>query len=99
MRKIDPKKLSVQERVEKLNNMILGGHILETFDVVKDRVTYNAEVEIDRSKFDLCHGSNSFFDNLGDEAVNDIFSLNISLALKWVREQFTAFIGFEITTD
>jgi len=32
MRKIDPKKLSVQERVEKLNNMILDGHILEAFE-------------------------------------------------------------------
>ena len=32
MRKIDPKKLSVQERVEKLNDMILGGHILEAFE-------------------------------------------------------------------
>ncbi|KJF45053.1 hypothetical protein LH29_06475 [Draconibacterium sediminis] len=32
MRKIDPKKLSVQERVEKLNDMIVGGHILEAFE-------------------------------------------------------------------
>ena len=32
MRKIDPKKLSVQERVEKLNDMIMGGHILEAFE-------------------------------------------------------------------
>ena len=32
MRKIDPKKLSVQERVDKLNDMILGGHILEAFE-------------------------------------------------------------------
>ncbi|MCK3685097.1 hypothetical protein [Maribellus sp. YY47] len=32
MQKIDPKKLSLQERVAKLNDMILHGYILEAFE-------------------------------------------------------------------
>lgn len=32
MQKIDPKKLSLPERVEKLNDMILHGYILEAFE-------------------------------------------------------------------
>ena len=63
-------KLTIKENTEEV-----------TFDVVKNGNTYNAEVEVDRSKFDVRYGSNSFFDNLGDKAINDIFTLDISLAL------------------
>ncbi|WP_372650374.1 YceI family protein [Draconibacterium sp.] len=63
-------KLTIKENTEEI-----------TFDVVKDGNAYNAEVEIDRAKFDVRYGSNSFFDNLGDKAINDIFTLEISLAL------------------
>lgn len=52
-----------------------------TFNVVKSGESYNALVEVDRSKFDVRYGSNSFFDNLGDKAINDIFTLDITLAI------------------
>ncbi|MCK3685096.1 YceI family protein [Maribellus sp. YY47] len=52
-----------------------------TFDVVKSGNIYKALVEVDRSKYDVRYGSNSFFDNLGDKAINDIFTLDISLVL------------------
>lgn len=50
-----------------------------TFDVVRSGKEYAAKIEIDRSKFDVRYGSNSFFDNLGDKAIDDIFTLNIKL--------------------
>ena len=52
-----------------------------TFEVVKSGNTYTADVEIDRSKFDVRFGSKSFFNNLGDQAINDIFTLKIKLVV------------------
>lgn len=52
-----------------------------SFDVVKTGEAYTAEVEIDRSKFDVRYGSKSFFNNLGDSAIDDIFVLRIKIVL------------------
>jgi polyisoprenoid-binding protein YceI len=52
-----------------------------SFDVVKAGVTFTAEVEIDRSKFDVRYGSKSFFNDLGDNAIDDIFLLRIKLVV------------------
>lgn len=52
-----------------------------TFDVEKAERGYSAKLEIDRSKFDIKYGSNSFFDNLGDKAIDDMFTLTIELAV------------------
>lgn len=52
-----------------------------SFDVIQSGKQYMAKVEIDRSKFDVRYGSNSFFDNLGDKAIDDIFMLDIKLVL------------------
>lgn len=52
-----------------------------SFYVVKEGNVYTAEMEIDRSKFDVRYGSESFFDNLGDKAINNIFTLDISIVL------------------
>jgi hypothetical protein len=38
-----------------------------------------ADITIDRSKFDVRYGSGSFFDNLGDKMIYDDFNLKISL--------------------
>lgn len=53
-----------------------------SFVVKKEGNKYSAEVEIDRSQFDVRYGSKSFFDNLGDKAINDIFILDITLVTK-----------------
>jgi polyisoprenoid-binding protein YceI len=52
-----------------------------TFDVVKTGNTYTAKIDVDRSKFDIKYGSTSFFDNLGDKAIDNIFTLDIVLEL------------------
>ena len=49
------------------------------FDVLKKDNKYTAKVEIDRSKFDVRYGSTSFFDTLGDKAIDDIFILDINV--------------------
>lgn len=52
-----------------------------SFDIVRSGNRYTAKIDIDRSKFDVRYGSNSFFDNLGDKAISDIFTLDIELAV------------------
>lgn len=53
-----------------------------TFETVKAGNNYTSKIEIDRSKFDVRYGSKSFFKNLGDKAINDIFTLDIKLVTK-----------------
>ena len=43
------------------------------------KATATAKITVDRSKFDVRYGSNSFFDNLGDKAISDEFTLDVSL--------------------
>ena len=38
-----------------------------------------ASITIDRSKFDVQYGSGSFFDDLGDKAISDEFTLDVKL--------------------
>lgn len=52
-----------------------------TFDITKNKNSYTAKIEIDRSKYDVRYGSTSFFDSLGDKAIDDIFILNIKLLI------------------
>ena len=52
-----------------------------SFEVVGAGKEYTVKIDIDRSKFDVRYGSNSFFDNLGDKAIDDIFTLNIKLVV------------------
>lgn len=52
-----------------------------SFDVSKKGDMYTTQLKVDRSKFDVRYGSNSFFDNLGDKAIDDLFILDIQLAL------------------
>lgn len=50
-----------------------------SFEVMKKANTYKAKIDVDRSKFDVKYGSKSFFDNLGDKVIYDIFNLEVSL--------------------
>lgn len=47
--------------------------------VTRSNNNFNTKLEIDRSQFDVRYGSNSFFDNLGDKAIDNIFVLDINL--------------------
>jgi polyisoprenoid-binding protein YceI len=53
-----------------------------TFDAVKTAQGYQAKIVVDRSKYDVKYGSNSFFDNLGDKAISDEFTLDVDLVVK-----------------
>ncbi len=40
-----------------------------------------AKIKIDRTKYGIKYGSGSFFDDLGDKAIDNMFELNVSLDL------------------
>lgn len=52
-----------------------------TVDVNKKGSAYVAQLKVDRSKYNVRYGSKSFFDNLGDKVIDDIFVLDIQLVL------------------
>ncbi len=52
-----------------------------SFEVTKKGSVYTTQLDIDRSKFDVRYGSDSFFDNLGDKVIDDIFTLDITITL------------------
>ncbi|MCB9186374.1 MAG: YceI family protein [Flavobacteriales bacterium] len=45
-------------------------------------MTATAKIEVDRSKFDVRYGSGSFFDDLGDKAIDDIIKFEVKLVGK-----------------
>lgn len=51
-----------------------------TFPAQINKNAASAKLKVDRSKYDVRYGSNSFFDNLGDTAIYDEFDLNIELS-------------------
>ncbi len=53
-----------------------------SFDVTKKGKDYTSKIKVDRSKFDVRYGSDSFFDNLGDKVIDDIFILDIKLVVE-----------------
>ena len=64
------------------NATIKGRTERVSFDVVKNGDAFDAEVVLDRSKFDVRYGSDSFFDNLGDNVILDDFTMRIHLVTK-----------------
>ncbi|MCR6642675.1 MAG: YceI family protein [Sporocytophaga sp.] len=50
-----------------------------TIQTVGKQIKANAKIVINRTKYDIKYGSGSFFDNLGDKAINDDFELNVDL--------------------
>ncbi len=64
-------KLTIKGKTEAIN-----------FEVTKQNNVYKTQLKVDRSKFDVRYGSNSFFDNLGDKAIDNIFILDIQVTAK-----------------
>lgn len=52
-----------------------------SFDLKVSEGSATAVVIIDRSKYGVRYGSNSFFDNLGNKAIDDNFELTVNLNL------------------
>ncbi|TAH27532.1 MAG: YceI family protein [Cytophagales bacterium] len=42
-------------------------------------LTAQAKINVDRTLYDIKYGSGSFFDNLGDKAIDNIFTLDVNL--------------------
>ena len=50
-----------------------------SFDVVREGSIYTALIEVDRAKYDVRYGSKSFFNDIGDKAIDDIFTMEVTL--------------------
>jgi polyisoprenoid-binding protein YceI len=50
-----------------------------TVKISGKEVSGRAKIMIDRTKYDIKYGSGSFFDNLGDKAIDNMFELNVDL--------------------
>lgn len=50
--------------------------------VTEKEVRSTARIKVDRTKYDIKYGSGSFFDNLGDKAIDNEFELNVDLIAK-----------------
>lgn len=44
--------------------------------------TVKSTIKVDRTKYDIKYGSGSFFDNLGDRAIDNDFNIVVTLVLK-----------------
>jgi polyisoprenoid-binding protein YceI len=53
-----------------------------TFPVIKKDGNYTTTIEVDRTKYDIRYGSGSFFDNLGDDMIHDIFTMEVTIVIK-----------------
>ena len=49
------------------------------FEALINGNTATANIKIDRTKYGIIYGSGSFFENLGEKLIDDIFELNIKL--------------------
>ena len=47
--------------------------------VVGGKVTATASIPVDRTDFGVKYGSKKFFDSIGDKAIDDVFTLDITL--------------------
>ncbi|WP_192823579.1 YceI family protein [Rufibacter sp. LB8] len=50
-----------------------------TITHVGNQIKAKANIKVDRTKYDIKYGSGSFFDNLGDKAINNDFVLAVDL--------------------
>ncbi|MEZ0539931.1 YceI family protein [Fibrella arboris] len=51
-----------------------------TVKVAGDRITATGKAKLDRTKYDIRYGSKSFFENIGDKAIYDDFTVDLTLA-------------------
>jgi len=52
------------------------------FEVEKKETDFMASISIDRTQYGIRYGSGSFFDNLGDKAIDNDFTLDVKLVLE-----------------
>ncbi|MBY8963208.1 YceI family protein [Flavobacterium sp. D11R37] len=49
------------------------------FTMQRSKSGYYGSLELDRVKFDIRYGSKSFFDNLGDQAIKNVFKIDFNI--------------------
>ena len=52
-----------------------------SFSATAGQYLANADIKVDRTAYGIKYGSGSFFDNLGDKAIDNEFSLKVNLVL------------------
>lgn len=52
-----------------------------SFSATAGQYLANADITVDRTAYDIKYGSGSFFDNLGDKAIDNDFTLKVNLVL------------------
>lgn len=55
---------------------------LATVEVNGNTVTAKADFNVDRTIYDIRYGSSSFFEGLGDKAIDNLFNIKVSLVAK-----------------
>jgi len=53
-----------------------------TYKIQGDKITAEADMVVDRTRYDIQYGSGSFFDSLGDKTIYDDFTLSIKIVAK-----------------
>ncbi len=53
-----------------------------TIQVQGNQIAAKATIPVDRTQYDIKYGSGSFFDNLGDKAIDNVFTLDVQLVAK-----------------
>lgn len=53
-----------------------------TVEVNGNTVTAKADFNVDRTAYDIRYGSSSFFEGLGDKAIDNMFNIKVSLVAK-----------------
>lgn len=82
--------LTITDRASFLNNttVIKGNLTIKgitkpiTFTATKNEKTYTAIIPVNRTLYGITYGSGSFFENLGDNAIYDEFTLDVTLVVK-----------------
>ncbi|NOT37407.1 MAG: YceI family protein [Saprospiraceae bacterium] len=57
-----------------------------TVTIKKKTVTAMANFNVNRTKFNIKYGSGSFFDNLGDKAIDDNFNVDVNIVAEQLKK-------------
>ncbi|HPD96089.1 MAG: YceI family protein [Bacteroidales bacterium] len=52
-----------------------------SFDVLRSGKYYTTIIKVDRTQFNVRYGSGKFFDNLGDNMIDDVFTVEVKLKM------------------
>ena len=52
------------------------------FDVTRNGKTYTTQITVNRAKYNVRYGSDSFFDNLGDKVIYDNFEMGVTVTME-----------------